>query len=73
MKDLITRAMTKDGLVNAVAISSTGIVERASLTGRRFRGRSCCRCSADLQHDTQNLRFLRTQFMKNVTCTFPEI
>ena len=29
MKDLITRAMTKDGLVNAVAISSTGIVERA--------------------------------------------
>ncbi len=29
MQDLITRAMTKDGLVNAVAISSTGIVERA--------------------------------------------
>ena len=29
MKDLITRVMTKDGLVNAVAISSTGIVERA--------------------------------------------
>lgn len=29
MKDLITRAITKDGLVNAVAISSTGIVERA--------------------------------------------
>ena len=29
MQDQITRAMTKDGLVNAVAITSTGIVERA--------------------------------------------
>ena len=29
MNDQITRAMTKDGLVNAVAITSTGIVERA--------------------------------------------
>ena len=29
MQDQITRAMTKDGLVNAVAITSAGIVERA--------------------------------------------
>lgn len=29
MNDHITRAMTKDGLVNAVAVTSTGIVERA--------------------------------------------
>ena len=29
MQDQITRAMTKDGLVNAVAITSSGIVERA--------------------------------------------
>ena len=29
MQDQITRAMTKDGLVNAVAITTAGIVERA--------------------------------------------
>ena len=29
MKDQLVRAMTKDGFVNAVAVTTTGIVERA--------------------------------------------
>ena len=29
MKDELVRAMTKDGFVNAVAVTTTGIVERA--------------------------------------------
>ena len=28
MKDELVRAMTKDGFVNAVAVTTTGIVER---------------------------------------------
>ena len=36
MQDQITRAMTKDGLVNAVAITSTGIVERARQIHKLF-------------------------------------
>ena len=36
LQDQITRAMTKDGLVNAVAITSTGIVERARQIHKLF-------------------------------------
>lgn len=36
MKDQLVRAMTKDGFVNAVAVTTTGIVERARQIHKRF-------------------------------------
>lgn len=37
MKDELVRAMTKDGFVNAVAVTTTGIVERARQIQKHFR------------------------------------
>ena len=37
MKDELVRAMTKDGFVNAVAVTTTGIVERARRSIKHFR------------------------------------
>ena len=56
MKDELVRAMTKDGFVNAVAVTTTGIVERARQihktlpTATAALGRLFDRCVHDGQH-----------------------
>ena len=56
MKDELVRAMTKDGFVNAVAVTTTGIVERARQihktlpTATAALGRLLTRCVHDGQH-----------------------